>query len=69
MERRKAVAAAQDQPMIAVTLGHALVATEDSAYLSEAKQVPSGRRCSHSNGAPGAPLSAPFQRVPPTSRW
>ena len=36
---RKAVAAAQDQPMIAVTLGHALVATEDSAYLSEAKQV------------------------------
>ena len=36
---RRAVAAAPDQPMIAVTLGHALVATEDRANLAEAKQV------------------------------
>ena len=36
---RKAVAAAPDQPMIAVTLGHALVASEDTANFAEAKQV------------------------------
>ncbi|MEP7316636.1 MAG: M48 family metalloprotease [Sphingomicrobium sp.] len=36
---RRAVAAAPDQPMIAVTLGHALVATEDRTNLAEAKQV------------------------------
>ena len=36
---RKAVAAAPDQPMISVMLGHALVATEDRAHLAEAKQV------------------------------
>jgi predicted Zn-dependent protease len=36
---RKAVAAAPDQPMIAVTLGHALVASEDRANFPEAKQV------------------------------
>ena len=36
---RKAVANAPDQPMIAVMLGHALVATEDRAHLAEAKQV------------------------------
>jgi predicted Zn-dependent protease len=36
---RKAVAAAPDQPMIAVTLGHALVASEDPANFPEAKQV------------------------------
>ena len=36
---RRAVALAPDQPMIAVILGHALVATEDSQNLAEAKQV------------------------------
>ncbi len=36
---RRAVAAAPDQPMISVTLGHALVATEDRTNLAEAKQV------------------------------
>jgi predicted Zn-dependent protease len=36
---RKAVANAPDQPMIAVMLGHALVATEDRNHLAEAKQV------------------------------
>ncbi len=36
---RKAVAAAPDQPMIAVTLGHALVASEDPKNFAEAKQV------------------------------
>ena len=36
---REAVANAPDQPMIAVTLGHALVATEDAKNLAEAKNV------------------------------
>ena len=36
---RQAVAAAPNQPMIAVTLGHALIASEDSANFAEAKQV------------------------------
>lgn len=36
---RQAVAAAPDQPMIAVTLGHALVASEDPKNFAEAKQV------------------------------
>lgn len=36
---RKAVARAPDQPMIAVMLGHALIASEDRANFSEAKQV------------------------------
>lgn len=36
---RRAVAAAPDQPMIAVTLGHALVASEDPKNFAEAKQV------------------------------
>ncbi|MBA3666780.1 MAG: M48 family metalloprotease [Sphingomonas sp.] len=36
---RKAVAQAPDQPMIAVTLGHALIASEDSKNFAEAKQV------------------------------
>ncbi len=36
---RKAVALAPDQPMIAVTLGHALVATEQSKNLAEALDV------------------------------
>jgi len=36
---RQAVANAPDQPMIAVSLGHALVATEDPKNLAEAKNV------------------------------
>ena len=36
---RKAVAKAPDMPMIAVMLGHALIATEDSKNFAEAKQV------------------------------
>lgn len=36
---RRAVDEAPDQPMIAVTLGHALVATEDRSHLAEAKQM------------------------------
>jgi len=36
---RQSVALAQDQPMIAVMLGHALIATEDDKYFAEAKQV------------------------------
>ena len=36
---REAVARAPDQPMIAVMLGHALVATEDPKNFAEAKQV------------------------------
>ena len=36
---RQAVAKAPDQPMIAVMLGHALMATEDSRHFAEAKQV------------------------------
>lgn len=36
---RKAVAAAPDQPMIAVMLGHALIATEDRSNFAEAKKV------------------------------
>ena len=36
---REAVANAPDQPMIAVSLGHALVATEDPKNLAEAKNV------------------------------
>jgi predicted Zn-dependent protease len=36
---RKAVAKAPDMPMIAVMLGHALVASEDSKNFSEAKQI------------------------------
>jgi predicted Zn-dependent protease len=36
---RQAVARAPDQPMIAVMLGHALMATEDSKHFAEAKQV------------------------------
>jgi predicted Zn-dependent protease len=36
---RQAVANAPDQPMIAVMLGHALMATEDSKNFAEAKQV------------------------------
>ena len=36
---RQSVASAQDQPMIAVMLGHALIATEDDKYFAEAKQV------------------------------
>ena len=36
---RKAVAQAPDQPMIAVMLGHALIASEDSKNFAEAKQV------------------------------
>lgn len=36
---RKAVANAPDQPMIAVMLGHALIATEDRTNFNEAKQV------------------------------
>ena len=36
---RQAVAQAPDQPMIAVMLGHALMATEDSKNFAEAKDV------------------------------
>ncbi|WP_156930437.1 M48 family metalloprotease [Sphingomonas jaspsi] len=36
---RKAVAHAPDQPMIAVMLGHALIATEDRSNFAEAKKV------------------------------
>ena len=36
---RQAVSGAPDQPMIAVMLGHALIATEDQSKFSEAKQV------------------------------
>ena len=36
---RKAVARAPDMPMIAVMLGHALVATEDAQNFAEAKQI------------------------------
>ncbi len=36
---RKAVARAPDMPMIAVMLGHALIASEDSKNFAEAKQV------------------------------
>jgi predicted Zn-dependent protease len=36
---RLAVARAPDQPMIAVMLGHALIATEDRSKFAEAKQV------------------------------
>ena len=36
---RKAVAEAPDMPMIAVMLGHALIASEDSKNFAEAKQV------------------------------
>lgn len=36
---RKSVAAAPDQPMIAVMLGHALIATEDRSNFAEAKKV------------------------------
>jgi predicted Zn-dependent protease len=36
---RRAVARAPDQPMIAVMLGHALIATEDPARFAEAEQV------------------------------
>jgi predicted Zn-dependent protease len=36
---RKAVAKAPDMPMIAVTLGHALVASEDPKNFAEAKQI------------------------------
>ena len=36
---RRAVAHAPDQPMIAVMLGHALIATEDPARFAEAEQV------------------------------
>lgn len=36
---RKAVANAPDMPMIAVMLGHALIASEDPANFAEAKQV------------------------------
>jgi len=36
---RKAVANAPDQPMIAVMLGHALIASEDRKNFAEAKQV------------------------------
>ena len=36
---REAVRLAPDQPMIAVMLGHALIASEDPKYFDEAKQV------------------------------
>ncbi len=36
---RQAVENAPDQPMIAVMLGHALIATEDKAHFAEAKQM------------------------------
>ena len=36
---RRAVSRAPDQPMIAVMLGHALIATEDQSKFAEAKQV------------------------------
>ncbi len=36
---RRAVSEAPDQPMIAVMLGHALIATEDQSKFPEAKQV------------------------------
>ncbi len=36
---RQAVGRAPDQPMIAVMLGHALIASEDPAHFNEAKQV------------------------------
>ncbi len=36
---RRAVAGAPDQPMIAVTLGHALIASDDRTHFAEAKQV------------------------------
>ena len=36
---RRAVGRAPDQPMIAVMLGHALIATEDQTKFAEAKQV------------------------------
>ena len=36
---RQAVSGAPDQPMIAVMLGHALIATEDQSKFPEAKQV------------------------------
>ena len=36
---REAVQNAPDQPMIAVMLGHALIASEDPQYFAEAKQV------------------------------
>ncbi len=36
---RQAVAEAPDQPLIAATLGHALISTEDSKYFGEAKQL------------------------------
>ena len=36
---RQSVALAQDQPMIAVMLGHALIATEDDKNFAEAKSV------------------------------
>ena len=39
MPLRKAVANAPDMPMIAVMLGHALIASEKPEYFAEAKQV------------------------------
>jgi len=36
---RLAVARAPDQPLIAATLGHALISTEDNAYTAEAKSL------------------------------
>ena len=36
---RAAVARAPDQPLIAATLGHALISTEDKAHFGEAKQL------------------------------
>lgn len=36
---RDAVARAPDQPLIAATLGHALISTEDKAFFGEAKQL------------------------------
>ena len=39
---RQAVAIAPDQPMIAVSLGHALIASEDPKNFAEAKQVLKG---------------------------
>ncbi len=36
---RKAVGEAPDQPLIAATLGHALISTEDAQYFGEAKQL------------------------------
>ena len=36
---REAVRLTNNQPLIAVMLGHALIATEDDAYFAEAEQV------------------------------